>query len=174
VKAGERIPQPDLPARTGLIANLQFRAGRVAIRTANLLRPRLSLGVRLVGLDGAGRVFLVRHSYLPGLHLPGGAVDAGESCRTAAEREAREEGALELTRPPEMFSIYWNRSLGQRDHVVLFVARDVRVSRGATPGFPEIVSSGFHAPDALPDDVTPATRRRLGEVLGGEPPDETW
>lgn len=144
------------------------------MRTANLLRPRLSLGVRLVALDDAGRVLLVRHSYLPGLHLPGGAVDAGESCRVAVEREAREEAALELPRPPEMFGIYWNRALGRRDHVVLFVAREVRAEAGAAPGFPEILEARFHAVDALPEDISEATRRRLTEVLDGATPSETW
>ena len=64
-----------------MVTALHLRAGDAAIRMANLFRPRLSLGVRLVVLDAEGRVFLVRHSYLPGSHLPGGAVDPGESFR---------------------------------------------------------------------------------------------
>lgn len=174
VKAGEHVREPDRPAQAGPVARLQLVAGRVAVRGANLLRPRLSLGVRLVALDDAGRVLLVRHSYLPGLHLPGGAVDAGESCRMAVEREAREEGALELPQPPEMFRIYWNHALGRRDHVVLFVARGVGSAAGAKPHFPEILEARFHAADALPEDVTEATRQRLAEVLEGAAPSETW
>jgi 8-oxo-dGTP pyrophosphatase MutT (NUDIX family) len=149
------------------------RFGNAAIRVSNLFRPELTLGVRLLALDERGRVFLVRHSYLPGLHLPGGAVDAGETSREAAEREAREEGNLVLGSPPELFHIYWNPVGGRRDHVVLFVARSARQS-APRPASLEIVSAGFHAPDALPESLSDGTRRRLDEVLGGAPPSDRW
>jgi hypothetical protein len=84
-------------------------------------------------------------------------------------REAVEETGLEFADPPVLFHLYLNRKLENRDHVALFVARGVRQPRPPGPGA-EILWTGFHAPDALPDDVTPATRRRIGEVLRGEPP----
>src|SRR5438309_763609 len=66
-----------------------------------VLRPLLHLyrrlahgtttGVRAMVIDGAGRVFLVKHSYVPGWHLPGGGVDRGESVSTALARELVEE-----------------------------------------------------------------------------------
>src|SRR3974390_2056559 len=37
----------------------------------------MTLGVRAVVLDGENRVFLVKHSYVSGWHLPGGGVHAG-------------------------------------------------------------------------------------------------
>ena len=134
------------------LARLHRRAGHLAIRLAEAFRPRLSLGVRLVALDAAGGVFLVRHSYLPGLHLPGGAVDADETCREAAVREAREEGGLALEAMPELFHIYRNPAGGRRDHVVLFVARGAWQARPSRPGF-EIVAAGFHPLGALPRNL---------------------
>lgn len=157
----------------GLIAALHQRAGETLIRVKHAFGPRLTLGVRLLALDGEGRVFLVRHSYLPGLHLPGGAVDPGESCRAAAVREAAEEGGLVLAEAPALFEVYRNPVAGRHDHVVLYVARGVRQEWPRPPSL-EIVASGFHRADPPPADATRATRDRLAEVLGGVPPSERW
>ena len=112
------------------------------------------LGVRLVALDAAGRVFLVRHSYLPGLHLPGGAVDAGETCREAAEREAREEGGLGLDAPPELFHVYRiPPAAGTTSRCSSWRAAPARPGRAAASL--EIIAAGFHAARPAPADVTP-------------------
>jgi 8-oxo-dGTP pyrophosphatase MutT (NUDIX family) len=47
-----------------------------------------------------GRVFLVKHSYVSGWHLPGGGVEAGETLVEAVARELHEEGNIEVTEPP--------------------------------------------------------------------------
>ena len=39
----------------------------------------MTLGVRAVVLDGDDRVFLVKHSYVAGWHLPGGGVEVGQT-----------------------------------------------------------------------------------------------
>ncbi len=163
----------DWPGVGGALTALHLRAGHLLIRTRSLFRPRLSLGVRLAAFDENGRVFLVRHSYLPGLHLPGGAVDPGETCGQAAAREAAEEGGLVLPGPPELFQIYWHRIGGRNDHVVLYVARGVRQGPAPPRGL-EIVAAGFHPVDPLPPDATAATRRRVAEVLAGVAGADLW
>jgi len=54
----------------------------------------MTLGVRGVVVDGDNRVFLVKHSYVAGWHLPGGGVEVGETLLEAVVREVREETAL--------------------------------------------------------------------------------
>ena len=46
----------------------------------------MTLGVRAVVLDGENRVFLVKHSYVTGWHLPGGGVETGETLLRGAAR----------------------------------------------------------------------------------------
>jgi 8-oxo-dGTP pyrophosphatase MutT (NUDIX family) len=133
----------------------------------------MTLGVRALVIDGQGRVFLVKHSYVSGWHLPGGGVEPGETLRQALRRELREEGNIELTDPPRLHGIFFNSRISRRDHVALFVVRAFRQSALPVPDH-EIVAHGFFAADALPSDVTPATSARIREVLDGAPMSEQW
>ena len=133
----------------------------------------LTLGVRGLVLDGQGRVFLIKHSYVAGWHLPGGGVEAGETLVTALARELREEGNIELIDPPTLHALFFNRRVSRRDHVALYVVRSFHQSVAPQPN-PEIVAHGFFAPDALPDDTTRSTRERIAEVLTGRKIAEIW
>ena len=133
----------------------------------------LTLGARAVVVDPAGRVFLVKHSYVAGWHLPGGGVETGETMAAALTRELREEGNIELTGPPMLYGIYFNRRASRRDHVALYVVREFRQSGPPKPNF-EIAETGFFARDNLPDGTTEGTRARIAEVFDGRPPNEFW
>jgi ADP-ribose pyrophosphatase YjhB (NUDIX family) len=133
----------------------------------------LTLGVRAVVIDGTGRVFLVKHSYVAGWHLPGGGVEVNETLVTALTRELREEGNIELSEQPDFFAIYFNRRASRRDHVALYVVRAFHQSAPPQPNH-EIIAHGFFATDALPEETTRATRARIAEVVDGRTVAELW
>ncbi len=133
----------------------------------------LTLGVRGLVFDAHGRVFLVKHSYVAGWHLPGGGVEVGETLTAALQRELQEEGNIEITSPPILYGIYFNRRSSRRDHVALYVVRSFRQSAPPQPNR-EIIAHGFFAPDGLPEGTTPSTRARITEVLAGSAAAAFW
>jgi len=159
--------------------SLALRSGKLnrAVRRALHLYWRvtrgLTLGVRAVVVDGDGRIFLVKHTYARGWHLPGGGVEPGETAFDALARELKEEGNIELTGPPQLHGIFFNHAVSRRDHVVLFVVRDFRQPAPPVPDR-EIMAHGFFALAELPGDTVSAARTRLAEVTMGAPVSPRW
>ncbi|WP_246801484.1 NUDIX domain-containing protein [Bradyrhizobium genosp. L] len=133
----------------------------------------MTLGARAVVLDADNKVFLVKHSYVPGWYLPGGGVEVGETFLDALRRELVEEGRIEMTGEPILHGIFHNSHVSSRDHVAVYVVRNFRQDRLPEPNR-EIVATGFFDPAALPADTTPGTRLRIAEVLDGKPLIATW
>jgi 8-oxo-dGTP pyrophosphatase MutT (NUDIX family) len=133
----------------------------------------MTLGVRAVVLDNKSRVFLVKHSYVSGWHLPGGGVEVGETFLDALGRELMEEGRIELSGDAVLHGVFFNSYASRRDHVAVYVIRHFRQDRLPEPNR-EIVACGFFAADALPADATEGTRLRIAEVLQNTPPIATW
>lgn len=134
----------------------------------------MTLGVRAIVHDKVEQsIFLVRHTYVPGWHLPGGGVEPGETAMVSLERELREEGNLEIMAPAELKSLHFNRSISRRDHVALYLVHSFRQTAPRLPDM-EIAEAGFFPIDALPEGVTPATRRRLEETFDSRPVSTDW
>lgn len=132
----------------------------------------MTLGVRAAVFESGNRVFLVRHSYVPGWHFPGGGVEAGESLLDTLTRELEEEANIRLRGTPALHGVFQNTGAQRRDHIALFVVRDFE-ARPWRPSW-EIPEAGFFPVDQLPDGTSDGTRRRLAEILDGAPLGATW
>jgi 8-oxo-dGTP pyrophosphatase MutT (NUDIX family) len=133
----------------------------------------MTLGVRGVVLDSDDRVFLVKHSYVAGWHLPGGGVEVGETFLEALRRELAEEGRIEILGEPALHGLFLNSHVSRRDHVAVYLIRHFRQDRLPEPNR-EIIACGFFAVAALPPETTTGTRLRISEALEGRGPIATW
>ena len=128
-------------------------------------------GVRGIPVTRDGRLVLVRHTYLPGWHFPGGAYKSGEDREAAMLRELREEIGMTGHGAVAHFGDYRHVSRTRDEAVSVFVVRDVEfVPRRSF----EIADIQAFAPDAMPEDLTPATRRRFDEWHGDAPIADRW
>lgn len=137
-----------------------------------LVSRGMTMGVRAACFNDRGEIFLVRHTYVPGWYMPGGGMEHGETALEALTKELREEGNLVMTEAPELVQVYYNRKTSKRDHVLFY---RVTVEQTA-PRLPdrEIAERGFFPLDALPEEITDATLRRLKELSGDEARSDYW
>jgi ADP-ribose pyrophosphatase YjhB (NUDIX family) len=160
---------PSTDSRPGLL----FRITQWLFLFASRFTRGMTLGVRGMVIDAENRIFLVRHSYVRGWHMPGGGVEAGETLLEALAKELREEGNIIFTQEPRLVGIYLNQVASKRDHVAVYLLRDFEQTAARAPDR-EIIETGFFPLDALPPGTTQATRRRIAEALSGVPVTQTW
>lgn len=110
--------------------------------------------------DDAGKLLLVRHTYVPGWHFPGGGVQRGEPAHAAVLRELNEEIGLTSAQSCTLFGLYTRKHLWATNVIALFHLK------GAVFHFKpnlEIAEAKFFAPDTPPKDIGPGAYRRFLE-----------
>lgn len=132
-------------------ARLGYRAGYRLMRLWWRVFPSRHIGVGiLVWHDG--RLLAVRHSYRPGLVIPGGRRDRGEDSAAAASRELAEE--LAIAAPAEDFVF-----LRTEGNTHLF-ALHLDAPPAVRPDNREIIEAVFLTPDEA-REMSPDLRRLL-------------
>ncbi len=136
------------------------------------LTEGLTLGVRVLVLNPQGEILLVRHTYAPGWLLPGGGVERGEIAEEAAAREVLEETGITLTDPLKLHGAYNNDAAFVGDYVLLFKAQSSDTV--SFKGTAEIAEARYFPATDLPDGTSPATKRRIAEMLGAQTASGRW
>ena len=161
----EELPDASLFRRTPWLGRL--------IHFDRRFSRAMTVGVRGMVLDGEGRVFLIKHSYVDGWHMPGGGVEAGETLLEALTRELAEEGNIELTAPPMLHSVYFHPVYSRRDHVALYVIRHFARARSRCRIARSSSTASFRSmrcPTARPPARAPA----LPKCSTGTPAAAVW
>lgn len=138
-----------------------------------LMARGLTVGVRAIVRSDDGKFLLVRHTYTPGWHFPGGGVEKGESIVSALANELLQETGLRLQGTPVLHGVFHNNGISKRDHVLTYLC-SVNGSVASKPSSPEIAGIGYFDLAELPVGTDPGTIRRMREVVDGIAPCTAW
>ena len=143
------------------------------LHTYFLMRRGLTLGVRAIVRSDDGKFLLIRHTYTPGWHFPGGGVEKGKTIELALSDELLQEVGLKIVGKPVLHGIFHNNGVTERDHVVAYIC-DVEGDIEVKPKSMEIAEIGFFDSEDLPSDTDLGTVRRIKEVVLGQDKSENW
>lgn len=144
------------------------------MRKLRLVPPVLSMGTKAIVLDDSDRVLLVKHTYSPGWHFPGGTVEAGETVSANIRRELLEETGVSLAQEPkEILGVYYNDAQYKHDHVIVFIVRKWSMQEDFRRNL-EVREHKFFDLHSLPLGVTAGSERRIVELLGQSAVSDRW
>jgi ADP-ribose pyrophosphatase YjhB (NUDIX family) len=151
-----------------IVMQILYRV-RKAVFRAFKVRTR---GAKVMVFNSRGELLLIRNSY-GRTHLwvlPGGGIGRRETPEAAGAREVKEETGLEVTHLTRV-SQHFNGAEGKRDTIYLFTAR--------ADGVPsidalEVEEARFFPMNALPENISKATLRRIAEHRSERSPDGRW
>ena len=129
-------------------------------------RPRKRMGAGVLIRDHDGRVLVVEPTYKKTWELPGGAVDADESPRTACTREVEEELGLRL-QLGRMLCMEWQGPEPERSESLMFIYDGGVLDHLEEVRLPpdELASCRFLPPEELDTVMVERIARRVRAAL---------
>lgn len=143
------------------------------LHTYFLMRRGLTLGVRAIVRSNDGKFLLVRHTYTPGWHFPGGGVEKGQTAEQALRNELQQETNLQMVGTPVMHGVFYNNNVSKRDHILVYRCA-VQGGLEAKSTSMEIAEIGYFSFKDLPLDTDSGTVRRIREMSFGDEKTEVW
>ena len=136
-----------------------------AVRYWTSFRTSSIQGVRVILVKDRS-VVLVTHWYAPWTWtLPGGGVNKNEAAEAAAIREVKEETGFDVKSLAGEIGKY-KGTWGRGDMVMVFYTGDFEGSLSLTPNI-EIMGRSWFDIDNLPEELSPANRRRIEAYRDG-------
>jgi 8-oxo-dGTP pyrophosphatase MutT (NUDIX family) len=127
-----------------------------------VIQPK-SFGARALVFHG-DRVLLIKTAYGTHWQTPGGTMNARETPEQCVLRELREETGLDgVVR--EKLGLYTSSAEGKHDTIHLFII-DAQQDNLVIEW--ELKTARWFTLDSLPEDISPATKRRIQEYQSGE------
>ncbi|STY30004.1 MutT/nudix family protein [Legionella wadsworthii] len=153
------------------LKHLFFKTATLCIRKFQSLSGIKTLGARALILNESNQILLVKHTYQPHWHLPGGGVKKGESAQEALIRELKEEVGIIPNEEPQLFGIYLNTYMGINDYPVIFIIKNFSAEKAYSPEIEQMLWCDY---GNLPERVSPGTQRRLDEFFSQKDRSDTW
>ncbi|KKS53700.1 MAG: hypothetical protein UV20_C0047G0011 [Candidatus Magasanikbacteria bacterium GW2011_GWA2_42_32] len=151
--------------RFGMYLSLTIISVVHAVRYWTSFRTSSIQGVRVILVKDRS-VVLVTHWYAPWTWtLPGGGVNKGETPEAAAVREVKEETGFDVKSLAGEIGKY-KGTWGRGDMVMVFYTGDFEGSLALTPNI-EIMGRSWFDIDNLPEELSPANRRRIEAYRDG-------
>ena len=119
---GSQITVVEQDQHSWLKRVVSSKLGSALLHRYFLMTRGMTLGARVIVQNPQGEILLVKHTYIPGWHLPGGGVDHGEDVETAAKREVYEETGISELSSFKFIGLLANKSISKRDHVAYFIS----------------------------------------------------
>jgi len=151
--------------RFGMYLSLTIISVVHAVRYWTSFRTSSIQGVRVILVKDRS-VVLVTHWYAPWTWtLPGGGVNKNEAAEAAAIREVKEETGFDVKSLAGEIGKY-KGTWGRGDMVMVFYTGDFEGSLTLTPNI-EIMGRSWFDIDNLPEELSPANRRRIEAYRDG-------
>lgn len=152
--------------------DLYYKTLTRIVRTLQWLLGASTVGVRTLVVNEQSQVLLIKHTYIPGWHFPGGGVFPGEPARVAAVRELYEETAVTAVGEIELFGVYFHKVMQVNDYIILYVVKKFTQSPPTLGG--EIAAVQWFSLQELPPDLSNSTRQRIAEYFSHQPLQDQW